>query len=206
MSGRGVPRRGTGSRPAVRTWLGILLGTLLAAPPALAQFQSPRRGDPLLAVLQARLPRHPRHFPARERLAAYRSYWIFDVTGKLVGHLAPFNATTHPSFRVAALDDSSRGSLLLERTTLSGWAVRNQQYNRIGRLVAMKVVAGEYDWRDATETSLGALVPMPGTLFTQLRGGDELRTLFAERFGITLATPAALRVQQRFQALHAADP
>lgn len=200
----------------------LLLPLLLGIAPG-AWAQSNHRTSPILCHLQARYPRNPKHYPAHERLAAFRFYWIRDLTGKKVGDLAPLGPGTWPTFRVVGSDGSSLGSLHLTRPQRNGFVVRNEHLIRIGRIVRMPAQAGEYEWRNQEDEAIGTLIPVNGSLYYEVRGGDALRALLVDRWKIALPDPTALdaavearpsedpggggraaRARRRFQLLHRA--
>jgi hypothetical protein len=180
-----------------------LLQTLffLLSTGALLQAQPAHRSSPILCTLQARYARDPATYPNQERLARYRFYWIFAPDGRKVGDLKPLGLSPWPSFRIVGSKGTSRASLILTRPEKSGWVVRNEHFQILGKIHRLRAQAGEYDWRNMTDASIGALIPVSGTLFYEVRGGDELKALFEETWKVPLTPPSQAK-QKRFQKLY----
>ena len=191
-------------RPAWLT-LALALGFASGLAAAPTPDQSPRRNDPIVLFLRGRIPRPPPEYPRAERLATYERYDAFDTSGRRVAFLLQMEYSPLPAFRFANEKAFSAASLTLDRRTRAFWHVRNRDLISIGRLRRTKVVRGEYDWTDVEDNSIAALVPVGGTDFYHLRGGDELREFLTERLKIQLPGSAAARVRALFQKLHAAE-
>lgn len=185
------------NRPGV---LLLALATSLAAAPT--PDQSPRRNDPVLLTFQGRVLRPTPKYPREERLATFVNYDGFDTQGRRVAFLLQMKHSDFPTFRFTNETLASNALLTLDRRTRAFWVVRNKDMISVGRLRRTKVARGEYDWTNAAGESIAAFVPIGGTPFYTLRGGEELRTFLTERLKIQLPEATGLRVRRLFDRLH----
>lgn len=188
--------------PSSRVWMGFLVGLALL-PSAWSQKMSPRRNDPLQAILVGKQPRPTPQWPAREPLARWKVYEIYDLEGNRLGRFAPYASTKLPAYLIQDPLGNARSRLLLDRKTKAQWILRGVHNEKRGRLLVMNAGCSEYDWRDFEDSSIAAILWRVGTQHYELRGGDEIRELFESTFKIPLPEPPALR-QKLFRALHRA--
>ncbi len=140
----------------------------------------------MLATLRGRVLRAPQHFPQQERLAVFRFYTMRNRLGQRIGNLVPWSPETYPAFRIVGPNNKSRATLVLDRRTKALWRIRSAGQANQGRLRRVRVTAGEYDWFDRDGNAIAALVPIAGTHNYELRGGEEIVTLFNEQYKVPL--------------------